>query len=466
MVKLYVGSYPGKMTVPKAEKSTPFAPAGWAKKAKKPPKINDRSGDARVAFPFKALIDDLDENQEDPLAGCEPQILDFKADNKNTAWTTHFKDDGRSGAAQACIEIITGLSKTDLLDERVGLQPRYKKCQDFYFYGPHRDGTNPLSETMKKIIRQFMVANNYVNNGKHLPNRSYLYDSLLVRLDVHKCMIYKSLQQETQELIDYFAFYATVFIAEESKDWKAKGMMKWSPSFSLFIFLPHMQQWTDFDWNGDMTLPTPMQPSNATLKDSISTSQDFKITTNSGNNGEIVLASGIDAFRKTTSFPQTPPPLTERKRSKDPVVEDIQASEDKFHQTALFPMTPPSSTKRKHSIFASPESPTAKRSRATMSETLDLVSSPRPCVEIVDLSNWDLPSATQQEASDLADILAKARYVLEGMRTKIVHQIKKGELQGGVWLKKKIKEVEATVISGEECLDSLRQALPDEEIDM
>lgn len=375
------------------------------------------------------------------LAKYKPQSLGSKIEKK-TARTDHFKHKGRNQATQPrikekrfsakSIEVIKGLSKVDLLDEHVGLRPRQKQCRDFYLSGgPMRDGTNPLSKTMEKIIRQFMVANNYVNNGKHLPSRSDLYKSLLVRLDLHKCMIYKTLQLEEQKCIGYLAFYTKIFITEESKDWKAKGMMKWTPSFGLFTFLPHMQQWTDLNWNGDMTLPAPTQIFDAIPKDSISTCQDSETTSNPGNNDDKVSANEIDAIGKRTSFPLTPSlPLTKPKRSRDTAVEDIQASEDKFHQTAFLPMTPPSSTKRKQSIFADSESPTIKRSRIAINETIDLLSPSRPRVEIIDLTNWGLPSATQQEASNLADLLSKAEHVLEGMHTKVVDQIKKGELRG------------------------------------
>ncbi len=162
-------------------------------------------------------------------------------------------------------QVIRELYKGDLLEKNIFIRPRNKcsgEVQIFLSKGFQcQAGVEAGTETMRKIIHSFMVANKYVGAGKNLHDRKALQHSLMVRLDLHN-------PSNEAERRKYNDCKGNVFgyIWAQTIIWKEGGIItRWSVG-NFPIFHPCVEEWKYRYWNGEMSenVTNPIQISHVT----------------------------------------------------------------------------------------------------------------------------------------------------------------------------------------------------------
>ncbi len=162
-------------------------------------------------------------------------------------------------------QVIRELYKGDLLEKNLFIRPRNKcsgEVQILLSKGFQcQAGVEAGTETMRKIIHSFMVANKYVGAGKNLHDRKALQYSLMVRLDLHN-------PSNEAERRKYNDCKGNVFgyIWAQTIIWKEGGIItRWSVG-NFPIFHPCVEEWTYRYWNGEMSenVTNPIQISHVT----------------------------------------------------------------------------------------------------------------------------------------------------------------------------------------------------------
>lgn len=162
-------------------------------------------------------------------------------------------------------QVIRELYKGDLLEKNIFIRPRNKcsgEVQIFLSKGFQcQAGVEAGTETMRKIIHSFMVANKYVGAGKNLHDRKALQHSLMIRLDLHN-------PSNEAERRKYNDCKGNVFgyIWAQTIIWKEGGIItRWSVG-NFPIFHPCVEEWTYRYWNEEMSenVTNPIQVSHVT----------------------------------------------------------------------------------------------------------------------------------------------------------------------------------------------------------
>ena len=168
-------------------------------------------------------------------------------------------------------EKIPGTYNKDLLDKRIGIRPRNKESIELRQiknsgYAGGGKGID-LPQSMKSIVRQFMVANGYVYPHQHIPSwEKYVFrDSLLLRLDLHNTFITTKETKHEQNLIKLVWASIDDYVMEQSREWRAQGVFEQvaetaSPTFAAFT-----NGWTDRRWDGSGWAFTPTVTSTTIL---------------------------------------------------------------------------------------------------------------------------------------------------------------------------------------------------------
>lgn len=105
---------------------------------------------------------------------------------------------------------------------------------------------------MKIIIQQFMVANGYVCPHQHMiiHEKWVLWDSLLVRLDLHKTSKITKETDGEQKLIDLARASVDGYISEQSREWRLQGVFEQISETARPTFAAFTTNWTNRGWDG------------------------------------------------------------------------------------------------------------------------------------------------------------------------------------------------------------------------
>lgn len=150
-------------------------------------------------------------------------------------------------------EKIPGIYRKDVLDKRIGIRPRLKRSTELQELINRRhawsaNGAN-LPRSMQVIIQQFMVANGYVFPHKNMTpvEFSKFQDSLIRRLDLERTSL---VTEQTRNFINSRWGSIDAFVAEQSRDWRARGIFKQVPDTARPTFAAFTGAWTDRTWDG------------------------------------------------------------------------------------------------------------------------------------------------------------------------------------------------------------------------
>lgn len=142
---------------------------------------------------------------------------------------------------------IDGIHPRDRLDPMIGVQPRGKASDEVKYL--FSSDFNRLPERVLRIIRRFIIANNYARVNDRSHRSLSLWNSLLVRLDVHD----QDLTTSQKKKLGTIHGKIKRSLAAQAYNWKAKKLCRYSSKDkSRLVFLKEMKQIPHRTWEGQM----------------------------------------------------------------------------------------------------------------------------------------------------------------------------------------------------------------------